>query len=132
MASCIVDFGLVVLVWMTQLIVYPGFHYYSTEGLVKWHGKYTFNITTIVMPLMLVQLTLHLISLLLDPSWLNWISIFLIVFVWVNTFFYAVPLHKRIADQNAGLKMNIDALIQVNWFRTALWTIVFLLSLITL
>ena len=50
------DFGLLVLIWMVQLVVYPGFKYYQRERLLEWHARYTSRISYIVGPLMLGQL----------------------------------------------------------------------------
>ncbi len=36
----LLDFGLVVLIWMIQGIVYPSFLDYNTENLAVWHRKY--------------------------------------------------------------------------------------------
>ncbi|MFT7429007.1 MAG: hypothetical protein ACI9IZ_001504, partial [Nonlabens sp.] len=33
----LVDFGLVVLIWIVQLIIYPSFLYYGSKTLNKWH-----------------------------------------------------------------------------------------------
>ncbi len=52
----LLDFGLVVLIWIIQRIVYPGFLHYSTENLVVWHRQYTSRFSAIVIPLMLAQL----------------------------------------------------------------------------
>ncbi len=38
------DFGLVVLIWIVQLVIYPGLCYYSETDLLKWHKLYTSRI----------------------------------------------------------------------------------------
>ena len=50
-----VDFGLLVLILMVQVIVYPSFLHFSKTNLIKWHQSYTPKITTIVAPLMIAQ-----------------------------------------------------------------------------
>ncbi|MFT6745260.1 MAG: hypothetical protein ACJAR8_001821, partial [Bacteroidia bacterium] len=62
-ARLIVDFGLVVLIWMVQLIVYPSFLFYKDTELITWHTKYTPRITKIVAPLMFAQLSLSVFGL---------------------------------------------------------------------
>ncbi|MEM9895807.1 MAG: hypothetical protein AAF789_05515 [Bacteroidota bacterium] len=123
----IVDFGLVILIWMTQLVVYPSFTYFQSEDLIAWHSKYTTAISVIVMPLMLTQVALHGYFLLTDYHLLRLIAATLIGLVWINTFFFAVPLHNQI-----GASINVQeaaqSLVKVNWYRTILWTLVFLLS----
>ena len=54
----LVDFGLVVLIWIVQLIIYPSFLYYNSNTLSKWHKTYTGRITTIVAPLMIAQIAI--------------------------------------------------------------------------
>jgi len=125
----IVDFGLVVLIWVTQLIVYPGFRYYQSEDLQRWHERYTRQVSYIVIPLMFAQLGLIIHALVTNFSWLRVVIGMMILAVWVSTFTQAVPLHAKIA-QGQNLSVNISALIRVNWLRTFLWTGVFLLGLL--
>ena len=37
----IIDFGLVILIWLTQLVIYPGMRFIPKDRLVKWHQSYT-------------------------------------------------------------------------------------------
>ena len=124
----LIDFGLVILIWMTQLVVYPSFMYYSEPDLIHWHTKYTTAISIIVMPLMLTQVGMHGWQLSQNFSWLNLGVSALIALAWVNTFFFAVPLHNQIAAENNVLEAA-RGLVSVNWYRTVLWTTVFLISL---
>ena len=52
----LVDFGLLVLIWIIQLIIYPSFLFYRAKELITWHKMYTKAIALIVIPLMLGQL----------------------------------------------------------------------------
>lgn len=126
-----VDFGLVVLIWMTQLIVYPSFTYLSENQLLAWHPKYTTAISFIVMPLMLAQVLLHGYDLIEQFHWMRLLATILIIVVWINTFFYAVPLHHKISAQQDMLEAA-QGLVKVNWYRTILWTLVFLLNFLPL
>lgn len=123
-----IDFGLVVLIWMTQLIIYPSFRYYSAEELVNWHSKYTISISIIVMPLMLSQVALHAYSLFNEFNILKLVTVLLIIAVWINTFLFAVPLHNKIGIGNEPLKSAGD-LVNINWYRTLLWSAIFAISL---
>lgn len=125
--SLIVDFGLVILIWMTQLIVYPSFRYYEEAQLLQWHHKYTGAITVIVMPLMLAQVALHGYLLYSNFNWASMIGVILIALIWVNTFTMAVPLHNQIASNNDPL-MAAEKLVSINWYRTIAWTLVFLIA----
>ena len=123
----LIDFGLVVLIWMIQLVVYPGLTYYSESDLIAWHTKYTIAISTIVMPLMLTQAIIHGWQLFNDFSWIGVITAVLIGLAWGNTFFFAVPLHNKISAQQDVLEAA-QSLVSINWYRTVLWSAVFLLS----
>ena len=126
----IIDFGLVVLIWVVQLVVYPGFHYYEKEALVKWHTRYTRNISLVVMPLMTVQLALHGYWLVKDFNFVRlWIFI-MILAAWAVTFLFAVPLHENIS-RNKEIAFAVESLVKINWIRTVLWTLVFVMSFLT-
>lgn len=128
MVQLLIDFGLVILIWMTQLVVYPSFEYFGEERLMQWHERYTTAISIIVMPLMLGQVTMHGYALYADFSYLRLINIFLVGLTWVNTFLVAVPLHGKIS---AGEEVIASAkkLVRINWYRTVIWTLVFILNL---
>ncbi len=125
----LIDFGLVVLIWMTQMIVYPGFRYYRNEDLLIWHRQYTQRISYIVIPLMFAQVGLLGYALTYDFSYFKAIASAMVLVIWISTFTQAAPLHGKIA-QGRNLSAHVSALIKVNWLRTFLWTIVFLLDLV--
>ncbi len=127
MWTLLVDFGLVILIWMTQLIVYPGFTHMSPEDLVAWHPSYTTAISVIVMPLMLAQVGLHGWDLLNSFSWIKLLTALLIAICWANTFFQAVPLHNQIGAGRSIMEAA-EGLVKVNWYRTILWSIVFVIT----
>ena len=124
----LVDFGLVILIWMTQLIVYPSFTYFNPDDLVRWHDKYTTAVSIIVMPLMLGQIALHSYSLYSGFSWMTFVAFAFVILTWINTFFFAVPLHNLIAA-NQEVSESAQGLVRVNWYRTFLWSVVFLIGL---
>lgn len=124
MVMLIFDFGLVVLIWIVQLIVYPGFAYYKKEDLLVWHKKYTIYITIIVLPLMAGQLAFHGLDLFDSYSHQKALIGFMIIACWLITFAYAVPLHRRI-DQDNEMELAVKSLVKVNWYRTILWSLVF-------
>lgn len=125
----LVDFGLVILIWMTQLVVYPSFTYFAEQDLVSWHQKYTGMISVIVMPLMLAQVVLHGYNLWGEFNWLELIICLLIAGAWAHTFLIAVPLHNKIGSEQHVL-VAADQLVRVNWVRTFIWSAVFVLTMI--
>jgi DMSO reductase anchor subunit len=122
------DFGLLVLIWIIQLVVYPGFKYYRREELLEWHHRYTVQISYIVFPLMLGQLLVTGIQLWNKLSWYTLGSLLIIVLLWSSTFLQFVPLHNKISREDFNEK-TIVQLVRKNWFRTALWTALFFMSL---
>ena len=125
----IVDFGILVLIWLVQLVIYPGFLHYSTQDLLKWHGKYTVGISIIVAPLMLAQLLLHGTDSYLDLNPLNVATLLLVIATWIMTFGWAMPLHSKINDGEQVVE-NVQKLVSMNKYRTLTWTLIFLISLI--
>ena len=121
----LLDFGLFVLIWMVQLLVYPSFLHYSEKSLAEWHKKYTPRISFIVVPLMLGQLMLYG-SLLQQAKTLYTISSFvLVLLVWLITFTVFVPKHRAITEGQYTRETLAD-LVRFNGWRTAIWSAIFL------
>ena len=122
------DTGCFVLIWLVQLVIYPSFGFYETANLKIWHTKYTMAITIVVLPLMSGQLITNAI----DVFALNHLSIIkfiLVLLTWLTTFIIFVPLHNKI---NRSVKPSAIAqqLVNKNWIRTTLWTVILALSLV--
>jgi len=126
-ARVLVDFGAVVLIWMVQLVVYPSFLYFSDKELMKWHIPYTRNVTFIVAPLMFSQTGIITYQIFNEFNWIHLVSAIICAVLWLLTFFEAVPLHHKIG-LNTDLESTSKKLIQINKKRTALWTIIFIIS----
>lgn len=122
-ARLVIDFGLVVLIWLVQLIIYPSFAYYTADDLAVWHPKYTGLITLVVGPLMLAQVIATGWNLASQFSWLTLVVALLVIIIWWSTATQAIPLHNQI-DAGVTLPTTISRLIRVNWLRTFLWTII--------
>lgn len=126
-----VDSGLLVLIWMVQLIVYPSFLHVSNEALESWHNAYSARITVIVMPLMFLQVGLLLAQAATGLRVPVLLAGALVAAAWLSTFFQAVPTHSAIAATAAageGAQESIHRLVAVNWPRTILWSLVWLLA----
>jgi hypothetical protein len=126
-ARAIVDFGAVVLIWMVQLIVYPSFLYFSDKDLVKWHMPYTQRVTFIVAPIMFAQTGIIAYQVFTQYHWIHLVSALILSALWALTFFEAVPLHHKI-DIQKDIKSSSKKLVQINKKRTALWTVLFIIS----
>lgn len=123
------DFGLLVLIWMVQLIIYPSFQFYSENDLLPWHEKYMVAISFVVIPLMLGQLITAIFQLIHDRNCFSIASMMLITLVWIATFTQFVPLHDAITSGKTT-KPLLEELVFKNWIRTGLWTIIFSLTFI--
>ena len=103
--SILVDVGLVVLIWMVQLIVYPSFPYYKTENLIEWHQKYTTGIAVVVIPLMLTQLVLAVVAVFYQPNFTAISTLLIVLFLWIFTFLSFAPLHFKISEGKQNKKL---------------------------
>ena len=127
--SLLVDIGLVVLIWMVQLIVYPSFTFYKPKNLIEWHQKYTTGIAVVVIPLMLTQLVLAVVAVFYQPNFTAIFTLLIVLFLWIFTFLNFAPLHFKISEGVHNQKL-LQLLIRRNWIRTFLWSSLFLFHLI--
>ena len=123
----LLDFGLCILIWMVQLIVYPSFAFYNNTQLLTWHKTYTKAIALIVIPLMLGQLGIAIYQVFLVQNSYTLVSIILVVFLWGITLLKFAPMHQQISEGNTQIQL-LKTLVQTNWIRTIIWTLLFVLS----
>jgi hypothetical protein len=125
----IIDFGLVVLIWIVQLIIYPSFLYYQKINLINWHKKYTKKIAIIVVPLMLLQLVFAIFQMFYQLNTSNVITLIIVLFLWGFTFTSFAPIHFKISSGKHTQK-DLYLLIKRNWWRTFLWTALFIFDVL--
>ncbi len=127
----LLDFGLVVLIWMIQRIVYPSFLHYSAENLVIWHKEYTSRFSVIVIPLMFGQLGISIYQAILLTNLYTVVNLVIVILLWVSTFLQFVPIHSGISK---GLisKKKLNSLVSKNWLRTFLWSLLFVMNCIVI
>lgn len=124
----LVDFGMCVVLWLVQLVIYPSFLRFESSELIAWHKAYTFRVSFVILPLMFGQLALSISSVVGDASILEWIAFAFVLVCWILTFFVSVPLHRKI-EQNDITRETRQKLITTNWPRTILWSVIFGLGL---
>jgi hypothetical protein len=112
------------LIWIIQLVHYPGFLKIGREGYDAYQAFHMRSISWIVGPSMLLEaistglLLFYLKELPLTA--LFYCSLFLLLTIWVNTAFFAVPAHNKLLS---GYNVEaINNLVNVNWWRTFAWT----------
>ncbi|MET7030344.1 hypothetical protein [Sediminicola luteus] len=127
----LLDLGLIVLIWMVQLVVYPSFKYYPESDLVRWHQTYTVRIAYIVMPLMMGQLLLSGFQVYDSQSFYSVGSFMLVLSLWAITFSLFVPIHGKI-ESNSFIPKDLHQLEKRNWIRTFLWSLIFVWSVLEL
>lgn len=120
------DFGFFILAALVQWIIYPSFFFIDSAQLKEWHGRYTNLISYFVAPMLFLQSGLIAYQLF-NYGYSFFIDLVLLAGVWINTFFYAVPLHKAL-DSNLEVNNTIQRLIKVNKSRTLMWFFLFLIS----
>ncbi|MEM9077282.1 MAG: hypothetical protein AAGC43_09585 [Bacteroidota bacterium] len=123
----LIDFGLLFLIWIVQLIIYPSFTNFSKEDLTEWHKKYTVTIGVLVGPLMLAQLAVYLIQAFFTPTFLNIGTLILVITTWLVTFFQFVPMHKAISLGEINDEL-LEGIVKKNWSRTIIWSLLFIIS----
>ncbi|MGW8195506.1 MAG: hypothetical protein ACWGOX_14705 [Desulforhopalus sp.] len=122
-SQLMIDSGLLILIWLVQLIIYPSFRYTKEEYFIIWHARYSGLIALIVTPLMLLQVGIEIMHVfLLTPRWLR---IGIIAAIWISTLSLSVPIHKRLHTEGKKSEL-VERLIETNWIRTVLWSILFL------
>lgn len=125
----LVNFGLVVLIWLVQVIIYPSFAHISRAEFVTWHKKYIKIISSVVSPLMLIQLAMILRLVLTRPNLPHYFMLSAVIIIWISSFTLSVPCHRKLQRTGWNLKM-IGRLVRTNWIRTILWTVVFLTGIV--
>ncbi len=127
----LIDFGLVVLIWMIQRVVYPSFLHYNNENLVIWHKKYTSSFSPIVIPLMFGQLGISIYQVVLSINSYTVLNLIIVIVLWLSTFLQFVPIHSNISKGKITEKM-LNSLVAKNWLRTILWSLLFIMNFIML
>lgn len=127
LTALVVASGLLILIWMVQLVVYPSFLFYSKQSLHNWHSVYTPRITAIVGPLMMLQVLVSSIRLFTEMNWVSVVYVGLVFSVWLITFLVFIPIHERI-QRGEYHSVHLQKLVKLNWIRTALWSALFVLE----
>ena len=126
----IINFGLVVLIWLVQLIIYPAFASIGENEFADWHRRYVKIISFIVSPLMLAQMALVLRLVFTQPDLPNFLMLSGILIIWISSFSLSVPCHKKLLQSGKDQSV-ISRLVLTNWIRTLVWTAVFLTGIVS-
>ncbi len=109
------------LIWVIQLLHYPAFGLIQSEHFKTFHTFHSRKISYLVVPWMLLEFLtgVWLLKLSANQGFFR-LNLFLIVLVWMSTFFLSVPLHSKLAE-GANPEL-VRRLVKTNWPRTFLWS----------
>ncbi|HAI10542.1 MAG TPA: hypothetical protein DCM28_02480 [Phycisphaerales bacterium] len=124
-----IDLGIMVLIWLVQIIIYPTFMHITPDRFSAYHNRYTGRISFFVVPLMFGQLGFHGYALTRSQDVLHVLGAILIGLAWLATFGLSVPCHHRLASKGYD-PMVIKQLVHTNWIRTVAWTGVVILDIL--
>ncbi|WP_235290702.1 hypothetical protein [Portibacter lacus] len=124
----LIDFGLLIMVWLVHYSIYPSFQYFSKEELLNWHPKYTRSMMWIAGPLMLAQLGVSIYVMTISNATFIILNLVLVITTWLITFLWAVPLHRSI-EQGGNIGTILKKLMKMNRIRAWIWTIIFIWTL---
>ncbi len=124
--ALMVDAGLLVLIWLVQTIIYPGFRHLAPDQFSGIHARYLSVMGWIVGPLMLTQFGLGAAACLRQPHPSEVLIFTLVLLTWVFTAGFSVPLHRHLQAHGRD-EAALRRLVLTNWPRTLLWTLIPLL-----
>ena len=114
------------LIWLVQLVHYPGFAKIGSEAYKGYQEFHMRSISWIVGPSMFSELALTAFGFFYWQQFphksLYVIATGLVLIIWINTAVWAVPSHTTLV-QNGQDQALISRLVQINWWRTISWTI---------
>ena len=113
---------------ITQFVTYPSFIEINTVRFRSFHKKYSNTMFFIAGPTMTIEAIASFFLLIDSFNYTTLVSFFLLILVWILTFFKIVPIHNKISI-NPNIKL-FERLIQLNLIRTIFWVLKFLLLLL--
>lgn len=127
--SLALDTGLLVLIWLVQLVIYPSFSEIESSRFRKWHARYSFRVSFVVVPLMFAQLGVSLLGVIGSFGTLPLLHLIGVGVAWLVTFLWAVPLHRKLGAEGKD-PAAIAELVRCNGVRTVAWTSTWVVSLL--
>lgn len=116
-----ISWALLILIWLVQVIIYPGFLRIPSNDFISYHRWYAIRISLIVMPLMISEVAMIIWWLSIHRTPGSILSAVLVLIVWLSTFLLQVPIHKRLTSGKDHLL--IRRLVHTNWIRTVAWSL---------
>jgi len=109
------------VIWVIQLLHYPSFHFINDQKYIEFQHFHMQRISIIVIPAMLTELASALLLAYFFESSLTIILLALVIGNWAITLIFFTNMHQKLTD---GYDHSIvNRLVQINWSRTALWSL---------
>jgi len=109
------------VIWVIQLLHYPSFHFINDQKYIEFQHFHMQRISIIVIPAMLTELASALLLAYFFESSLTIILLALLLGIWGITFIFFTNMHQKLT--NGYDHSIVDRLVQINWSRTALWSL---------
>jgi hypothetical protein len=122
LVSC---WSLIGVIWIIQLVHYPAYRFIDVTQFTQYQLFHSKQITYFVAPMMLLEfassvwMLYQAIQTKTNLTLLS-VSFVLLLMIWALTFFKIVPLHNQL--QFGKDTSMIEQIIQLNWWRTILWS----------
>lgn len=121
-AQAVATFGMTSIIWLVQLVQYPGFRHVGAAEFANFHRHHCRSIGLVVGPLMVLELlTALLLAVAGEPAWFWRVMLSLLLVIWISTALWQGPLHGRLSREGPRADL-LRALVLGNWLRTFLWT----------
>ena len=117
------------VIWIMQIVHYPAFKYVRNSDYHDFQEFHMRRISFIVIPAMFAEILTGSIILYLKIhlTILFKISFIFLILIWILTGLFFSKIHNELLN---GFNNNIgDKLVQLNWIRTALWSLRLILLL---
>ncbi|MEL0269889.1 MAG: hypothetical protein VXA17_05430 [bacterium] len=109
------------VIWVIQLLHYPSFHFINENKYIEFQHFHMRRISFIVIPVMLIELASALLLSYFFRSSLTIILLAILLGIWGITFIFFTNMHQKLT--NGYDPSIVDRLVQINWSRTALWSL---------
>ncbi len=120
----VVTYALTGLSWCMQLVHYPLFSYVERDRFPDFLRKHQKRIALCVIPLMVVECFLALLTLVVAPagiiSILTYVLLGLVLVVWASMF--CVHLKEQESLTDGFCQKSLKKFMTASWIRTGAWT----------
>lgn len=109
------------IIWIVQLLVYPGFAFVDENEFLNMHNRHTNNITLVVGPLMGLEILTAAMLTAQSTNFFFIANLIGVLSLWGLTGLVSIPIHNELAKKTKS-KESIRRLTLTNWPRTVIWS----------